>query len=189
MRIRTLAPADVERLAQINSTFSSESILIVEKAGAGLEVSWRLVERALDTPFAKGRAYDLSEEDMARSRQLWAAGPQEALQLVAEDRGRLVGLLEVERQQWNNTGWIWNLIVDRAYRRQGLGRQFIHRAVEWGRKLGLRALILETQSNNIHACRFYRAMGFHLCGINDHYYTNEDLERGEVAIFWAYELQ
>lgn len=189
MHIRATVPADMERLAQINSTFTSESVLVVEKTSEGLEVSWRLVERPLAAPFVKGRAYDLSEEDLARSRRLGEAGPREALQLVAEDRGRLVGLLEVERQHWNNSGWLWNVIVDRDYRQQGLGRQFVRRAVEWGRKLDLRALILETQNNNIHACRFYQAMGFRLCGINDHYYTNDDLGKGEVAIFWVYELE
>ncbi|HIP95938.1 MAG TPA: GNAT family N-acetyltransferase [Anaerolineae bacterium] len=189
MRIRTLGPADVERLVQINSTFTSDSVLAVEKTGQGLEVGWRLTERPLAVSFEKGRAYDLSAEDLARSRGLQKAGPQEALQLVAEDRGRLVGLLEVERWNWNNSGWVWNLVVDRDYRRRGLGRKFVRRAIEWGRKLGLRALILETQNNNVHACRFYQAMGFRLCGINDHYYTNDDLAKGEVALFWVYELE
>ncbi len=188
MRIRTLAPADVERLTQINSSFTSDSVLAVEKTGEGLEAGWRLVERPLDVPFEKGRAYDFSEEDLARSRRLQETGSREALQLVAEDRGRLVGLLEIEREHWNNSGWVWNLIVDRDYRRRGLGRKFVRRAVEWGRKLGLRALILETQNNNVNACRFYQSVGFRLCGINDHYYTNNDLAKGEVAIFWVYEL-
>jgi len=58
----------------------------------------------------------------------------------------------------------------------------------WGRELGLRALILETQNNNVIACRSYQSVGFRLCGINDHYYTNNDLAKGEVAIFWVYEL-
>jgi streptothricin acetyltransferase len=188
MHIRTLIPADVERLTEINSTFTSESVLVVKKTSEGMEVGWWLVERPLAVPFNKGRAYDLSEEDLIRSRRMCEAGAQEALQLVAEDRGRLVGLLEVERQRWHNSGWMWNIIVDRDYRRQGLGRKFVRRAVEWGRKLGLRALLLETQNNNINACRFYQAVGFRLCGINDHYYTNDDLGKGEVAIFWVYEL-
>jgi streptothricin acetyltransferase len=188
MRIRDLLSADVEHLAQINSTFTSESVLFVEKTGDGLGAGWRLVERPLAVPFEKGRAYDLSEEDLARSRRLCEAGSQEALQLVAEDRRRVIGLLEVERERWNNSGWVWNLVVDREYRRRGLGRKFVRRAVEWGRKLGLRALILETQNNNVDACRFYQAMGFRLCGINDHYYTNDDLAKGEVALFWVCEL-
>ena len=188
MHIRATVPADMERLAQINSTFTSEAILAVERTGKGLEVGWRLVEHRLDVPFEKGRAYDLSEEDLARSRRLCETGPEDTLQLIAEDRGRLVGLLEVERWRWNNSGWLWNVIVDRDYRRRGLGRQFVRRAIEWGRKLGLRVLILETQTNNVHACRFYQTMGFRLCGINDHYYTNDDLVRGEVAIFWVLEL-
>ena len=57
-----------------------------------------------------------------------------------------------------------------------------------GARRGLRGIVLETQTNNLPACRFYQAMGFKLCGIDDHFYSNDDIGVKEVAIFWWYEL-
>ena len=110
------------------------------------------------------------------------------LYLVAEDAGRIVALLDLEHSDWNNAAWLWNILIDRAYRRHGLGRRLFARAVAWARRRGLRAILIETQSNNAPACHFYAALGCDLVGLNDFYYSNEDLELGEVALFWAYRV-
>jgi len=184
--IRPLQPADIARLREFDPNFTSDSVIEVRKAGAGLHVAWSLSERRLDIPFDKGRRYDLLESDLEEIVERLEAG--DGLYLVAEDAGRLVALLDLERAEWNNTAWLWNLLIDRTYRRRGLGRQLFGRAVDWARRRGLRAIILETQSNNAPACHFYAAAGCELVGLNDFYYSNEDLELGEVALFWAYRL-
>ena len=51
------------------------------------------------------------------------------------------------------------------------------------RTAGLRALAVETQNTNVAAIHFYRSCGFTLEGIDLSYYTNTDLEDGEIAIF------
>jgi ribosomal protein S18 acetylase RimI-like enzyme len=94
----------------------------------------------------------------------------------------------VERERWRDTATVWNILVDRGYRRRGLGCELMNRAIEWARGHGLRGITLETQTNNLSACRFYQAMGFKLCGIDDHFYSNDDIGAKEVAIFWWYEL-
>ena len=48
---------------------------------------------------------------------------------------------------------------------------------------GLRALAVETQNTNVAAIRFYRSVGFAIEGIDLSYYSNIDVEDGEVAIF------
>jgi ribosomal protein S18 acetylase RimI-like enzyme len=47
----------------------------------------------------------------------------------------------------------------------------------------LRCLVCETQTTNVPSIQFYRSMGFHLEGLDLSYYTNEDQERGEMAVF------
>jgi streptothricin acetyltransferase len=64
----------------------------------------------------------------------------------------------------------------------------MERVIRWGRCQGLRAISLETQTNNWPACRFYQRFGFQLTGIDDHYYTNHDMADKEIALFWTYEL-
>ena len=91
-------------------------------------------------------------------------------------------------KSWRHAARLWNIAIDRAYRRQGLGRELIRRGLAWARTENLRAVWLETQTNNLPACRFYQAMGFKLCGMDDHFYSNDDIGVKEVAIFWWYEL-
>jgi streptothricin acetyltransferase len=184
--IRRLRPADLPRLKQIDATFSTDTILAVEKSVAGLEVAWRLTERTLAEPLHKTEGYIVDDQDVAEVRGRLLEG--DGLYLVAEEGRRLVGLLDMERERWRDTAIIWNLLVDKEYRRRGLGREFIQRAIAWGRSHHLRAIVLETQTDNLPACRFYQAMGLQLGGIDDHYYTNHDIARNEVSIFWWYEL-
>jgi streptothricin acetyltransferase len=62
------------------------------------------------------------------------------------------------------------------------------RVVEWARTEKLRAIILETQTNNWLACCFYQRFGFIPSGVDDHFYSNQDIGNKEVALFWTYEL-
>jgi streptothricin acetyltransferase len=101
----------------------------------------------------------------------------------------LVGVVDVKRENWREAGFVWNIAVDRAYRGQGIGYELMKRVIEWGQRKRLRAIVLETQTNNWPACRFYQRFGFQISGIDDHYYTNRDVEKKDVALFWTYELR
>jgi ribosomal protein S18 acetylase RimI-like enzyme len=184
--IRPMTELDIPRLAEIRPGFVSPSILVVERIGTGIEGGWRLVERGLPQPFDKGGAYDFDRIEQAHIRRRLRQG--DGLHLVVEWLGHIAGVLDVTPQDWNHTALVWNIMLDTAIRRQGIGRALFRRAVDWARQMGYRALILETQTNNVPACRFYAAMGCQLEGIREMFYTNEDIEHGEVAIFWAYRL-
>jgi ribosomal protein S18 acetylase RimI-like enzyme len=47
----------------------------------------------------------------------------------------------------------------------------------------MRSIVLETQTTNVPAIAFYRACGYALQGIDLSFYGNDDLQRGEVAVF------
>ncbi|NLX10134.1 MAG: GNAT family N-acetyltransferase [Chloroflexi bacterium] len=184
--IRPMTEADVPRLVEIRPGFVSPTVLDVEKMGSGIEAGWRLVERPLPQPYDKGSRYDFDELEQGQILKRLRRG--DGLHLVAEHGGRLVGILDAVPEEWNNTAWVWNIMLDVDARGQGLGRALFRRAVEWARRLGYRALVFETQTNNVPACKFYARMGCELGGIRDSYYTNHDIERREVAIFWVYKL-
>ena len=185
LTIRPLTSADVPRLSDIDAEFESDRFLDVEKTVNGLQVSWRLIERALVPPF-RSADYGMSPQDCQELTARLHEG--DGLYLVAEEAGKLVALFDIERERWRNTAKLWNIGIDRAYRRTGLGRELMKRAIAWARDEGLRGIVLETQTNNMPACRFYQAMGFQLCGLDDHFYSNDDIGVKEVAIFWWYEL-
>lgn len=184
--IRPMTEDDIPALADIRPGFVSDTVLQVERLGSGIEGGWRLVERRLPAPFDKGHAYDFDANERARIYQRLHRG--DGLQLVVEWRGRIVGVLDVTPEEWNSTAWVWNLMLDQAVRRRGLGRALFERAVRWARRQGYRALVFETQTNNVPACKFYLAMGCRLDGLRETLYTNDDLGRNEVALFWVYPL-
>ncbi len=177
---------DIPRLAEIRPGFVSPTTLDVIRTGSGIEAGWRLVERALDTPYDKGDAYDFDAHERANIRRRFERG--DGLHLVVESGGRIAGVLDVTPEDWNRTAWVWNLMLDRSVRRQGIGRDLFRRAVAWARRRGYRALVFETQTNNVPACKFYVTMGCQLDGIRTTLYHNDDIARGEVAIFWVYLL-
>jgi len=181
--IRPLRADDLPRLPEIDTRFVSDAVLRVDKSVQGLRVVWNLYEVALAQAFERPNGYYFTNDDLALTRRRMEEG--HSLQLVAETANHVVGFIDVEHQAWNHTSMIWNILIDHDYRRQGLGRCFVERAAEWARQRGCRALTLETQNNNISACRFYWRMGFRLTGIRDDFYHNDDLARGEVAIFWS----
>jgi len=186
LAIRPLALADVARLGQIDANFTSDRFLDLQRSGSGLNVSWSLTERPLDPPFVS-TDYGVHAHEHAQIVQRVRAG--DGLQLIVEDGSRAVAFVDVEWQRWRNAAFVWNILIDRAQRRQGLGMQLMQRIVDWARGAGLRAIVCETQTNNIAACRFYQKSGFRLCGVDDHFYSNEDIAVKEVALFWWYEIR
>ncbi len=184
--MRPMREADIPRLAEIRPSFTSATTLAVERIGTGIEGGWRLAERPLPQPFDKGTAYDFDIGEQANIRRRMQRG--DGLHVVVEQNARLIGMLDATPREWQGVVWVWNLMLDRDVRRQGIGRALFRHVEAWGRRLGYRALMFETQTNNVPACKFYAAMGCVLEGIHTMYYQNDDIARDEVAIFWAYPL-
>lgn len=187
-RIRPLTLHDIPNLTKLNPSFTATTVIKVEKQGQPPFATWLLREEPLATPFNKGREYDFdaTERRNIRNRLLQPNTLIEIITRISDER--IVGILDMEERDWNNTAWIWNIMLDTSLRRQGFGRQLMEHAITWSRQRDLRAIMLETQTNNPAACRFYAQMGFQLVGLNDMFYTNDDIARNEVALFWAYPL-
>ena len=54
----------------------------------------------------------------------------------------------------------------------------------WARKKNLPGMMLETQNNNLGACRLYERCGYVMGGIDQLRYRGIDPQTREVAIFW-----
>ena len=76
------------------------------------------------------------------------------------------------------------MAVDRAPRRQGVGRALMRHARTWARDHGLQTILVEATTKNYPALCFYQKLGFQFCGFNDHYYTNQD-----IALFFVQMLR
>lgn|GEM_PF-547513 len=190
--IRAFEPADQATLDACDFSFTTRQVLNLRKtASLDLSIRWELTLRELEGQHMGN--YGLADYDWELVLQRGQTSP--SLLNVAEFEGRPVALLDVSFEDWNETAKVWNLYVDVAHRGQGVGRRLIQRAVEWARQPDhlARALVVETQTNNVPACEFYKANGFELSGIDDHFYTNDDINAkmgmGEVALFWYLAIQ
>ena len=68
----------------------------------------------------------------------------------------------------------------------GIAHRLMSLAKEQAERENRRAIILETQSCNVGAIRFYLSEGFEPIGFDSCCYSNRDLERREVRINMGY---
>ena len=186
--IRAMQPEDIPLLADMRPGFQSDTVLKVERSGDGYQVGWSLREVKRTTPYDKGRGYDFNDEEQSNIHNRLRQSDSLEEVVIDHETGQIVGVLDVATEDWRRVAWIWNIMLDQSVRRMGIGRQLIERTISWAKTNKLRAVMLETQTNNVPACKFYAQMGFQLVGINDAFYTNRDYQRQEIALFWSYPL-
>ena len=92
------------------------------------------------------------------------------------------GIIQIENQDHNKSMRIWDIYVFEPNRRNGVGTALMNKAKERARSMGVRRIILETQSCNMPAMSFYQKHGFDLAGLDITNYTNDDIGMGEVRL-------
>lgn len=103
------------------------------------------------------RSVAFTEDDY---RQLIATANSRLLLLCYDDI--VVGMLTLGKY-YSPTGrkaWIEDVVVDNAYRGQGLGRMLVEEAIEQARGWGAETLMLTSNSKRIAANALYRSLGF-----------------------------
>lgn len=103
--------------------------------------------------------------------------------LLAYAGGRLAGHISVA-VHWNRYAFIDHLAVDARSRRYGVGGALVAQAIAWARERQLPGVMLETQNNNVAACKLYERLGFTLGGFDRFLYRGEMPETREIALFW-----
>jgi len=83
---------------------------------------------------------------------------------------------------------LWDIRVEDAYKRQGVGQALFDMAVQWARKEGLTQLKIECQNNNVPAVKFYHKQGAVLSAIDEYAYYNEPQYRHETQLIWVLDL-
>lgn len=96
--------------------------------------------------------------------------------------GKEAGIAEGSMESWNNRFRISNFLIFEGYRRRGIGKMLMERILLRARQEGARMAVLETQSCNVNAIRFYRSCGFEIIGFDLYSYSNHDPEQQEVRI-------
>jgi RimJ/RimL family protein N-acetyltransferase len=137
MQIRTATDADAEPLRRYAEALFSEDLPGIFRR---------------ETP-------TLAEEaEFIRSH----LGPENATMLLAEDEGRIIGLLAFmgRTRAEEAHGGEFGLSVAEGYRGRGIGTALIGALVAWAPEHGVSRIEVVAWSNNPGAARLYRRLGF-----------------------------
>jgi ribosomal protein S18 acetylase RimI-like enzyme len=110
------------------------------------------------------------------------ANPQKAI-FFADVDGKPVGQIKII-PWWNKFAYIEELAVDTAFRGKGVGSALLMCAIEWAKDQKYPGVTLETQTNNVPACKLYEKCGFVLSGFDLNAYRNDPECRDEIALYW-----
>jgi ribosomal protein S18 acetylase RimI-like enzyme len=95
--------------------------------------------------------------------------------------GQLAGQIKMIKW-WNQFAWVDDLVVNPQFRGLGVGKSLIAEAVRWSKEKRFPGIMLETQDDNVSACKLYQACGFVLGGFDK--FTFKNIKPNEIALFW-----
>ena len=176
--IRPFRPEHLSQLPQVITGYTAQETYAIEKSEQDETVVFSLKLVPLPTPRTV-IYHHLDEVELARLTEVVTGG----LSLGAFLAAQLVGVALASVEAWNRSLRVWEFHVAEAWRGQGMGRQLMQRLVETAVSHNLRVIVCETQSRNVPAIRVYRKMGFALDSIDLSFYSNEDIQKGDVAVF------
>jgi ribosomal protein S18 acetylase RimI-like enzyme len=141
MTIRRALPADAPGISAVLEAVVSER-----------------VHSAID------RAWPVEDE----RRYLESLSSREAVHIAVGDDGRIVGLQSLDR--WSpildsmaHVGQVGTFLLP-AWRGRGVGRRLWSATRTFAREAGYQKLVILVRGSNLAAQRFYRQLGFQVCG-------------------------
>lgn len=104
--------------------------------------------------------------------------------VVAEGGATIYGYLGIQHDPLLGIAWVRELVVDRTWRRQGIGSALLNYAQRWAKHNRLQKMMTEAQTKNHPAITFFQSHGLTFAGFNDHYYPNRD-----IALFFVQNIR
>ena len=189
VRIVERGPDSLETYAEVPIAFDVESRYQVEPIDRGLG-GVRLVEEPVDPPTVK--TFDeVPEGDPTNWPTLWDVSSWGFF--LAMDGPRAVGAAAVV---WDTADFegldgrsdlavLFDLRVHPDERGREIGSSLFDRVVDWATARDCTRLTIETQSNNVPACRFYAHQG---CELGEIVRDAYPAYPAETKLVWFYEL-
>ena len=170
---------DEEAFLRIATGYETSELFVATKIETDGRVEFTLTLKILPSPSVT--RYKHEDSQLAMYAEI---APRPGSRLFwAMDGSEKIGIAFAEVRAWNDTLWVWELHVAPSRRGQGIGRALMETLFGVCRTEKLRAIVCETQTKNVPAISFYRALGLSIEGVDTSYYTNTDIEKNDVAIF------
>ena len=181
MEIRPVRRGDLDRLIDIDGTIESTDYLHIDQSGEGLSGTWKFESRPLREKRMERNPPTQEAEFLLKQVVI---GAEEGMALLAEHEQVNVALLVAREEPQFRTLRVIDLRVDFEHRRQGVGSAMIYQAITEARNRQLRAVSAESRTDNYPAACFLNKCGFDLTGLDARRYTNHDLVKEAVTLFW-----
>lgn len=169
--IREMDEQTLPAVNQCDSTFTVDSQLVLSVENG--KISYMVVPVS-----PREKSYPPEPKDY----RSYLNDPEKVIFFAYAD-GELAGQVRILRW-WNAYAYIDDIAVEPRFRKHGVGRALIQRAVEWALANGFPGLMLETQNINVAACRLYQSCGFELGGFDRNLYKGLTPSTDEIALYW-----
>jgi GNAT superfamily N-acetyltransferase len=176
MQVRPAGPSDLEACSALDHSYTTNHVWQMEarEVNNALAVTFRVTR----LPREMRVNYPRQGEDLLtgwRRRDGF---------LAADEDGRVCGYVALTAQVEHGIAWVGDLVVDRPWRRRGIGTALLRAAAQWGHDHDLVRLVVEVQTKNYPAIRLCQSRGLTFCGYNDHYWPSQD-----IALFFGESLR
>jgi GNAT superfamily N-acetyltransferase len=172
MRVRPAEPRDLEICRTLDHSYTTDHVWQMETREENGAMT--VVFRKARLPRAVKIKYPRQGED------LLAGWRRRDGFLVAEEDEHVHGYAALTAQAEYGIVLMGDLVVDRPWRRRGVGTALLQAAAQWGHEHELTRLVLEMQTKNYPAIRFCQSRGLAFCGYSDHYWPHRD-----IALFFG----
>jgi streptothricin acetyltransferase len=169
--VREINQLNLQDANQCDGAFTVDARLILSAEDGRLRYTM-----ISTTPYQK--LYPLDEVDFAA----YIGNPDKTVFFAYVD-GQVAGQIRLCRY-WNRYAYIEDIVVDKNFRRLGVGKRLIQQAKQWAAAKQLAGIMLETQNNNLAACCLYEQCGFELAGFDRRLYQGLQPDTDEIALYW-----
>ncbi|WP_259415823.1 streptothricin N-acetyltransferase SatA [Bacillus toyonensis] len=174
--IRELETNDLDNFPEIDDSFIVNARLILSLS----KVNRRIEYTVEDFPSYEKSYLQNDSEELAYNEYI--NKPNQVI-YIALLHNQIIGFI-VLKKNWNHYAYIEDITVDKKYRTLGVGKRLVDQAKQWAKEGNMTGIMLETQNNNVAACKFYEKCGFVIDGFDFLVYKGLDIENDEVAIYW-----
>ncbi len=181
MQIRPGTTRDLDTLREIDGTIESTAYLHLDSSGELFNRTFALQQRPLRDKLIDSNRLD---DDAFFSAKQLLTGADEGTVLVAEHDNAIVASLVAQPRHHLKTLHVVDLRIDYDHRRQGIGTAMIFQMIQQARDADLRAVSIETLTNNIPAASLLAKSGFELSGVDARRRSNHDIVKESATLFW-----
>ncbi|MEN1937947.1 GNAT family N-acetyltransferase [Paenibacillus sp. 102] len=179
--IRKLEIKDLNETPEIDDSFTVDSKLVLSLRAMDQRIEYTVQEiTSYEKNYSEDRYMEDQEGDL--DYREYVNHPDKIIFLAFMNH-EMIGIIILKRN-WNGFAYVEDIKVDKQFRQLGVGRKLIERAKHWAKSCKMPGIMLETQSNNVRACKFYESCGFVIGGFDFFVYKGMNEQSDEVAIYW-----